>query len=450
MPFTLSSLQAGSYQGNKGDKGDPGEKGIDGTIGVNGDKGQKGEVGSVGLHDVTLDTFTGDGSTTAFNLSTQPLDENHTVIVIEGVTQLKSTYSLSGNTVTFSEAPANGYAIDVTTILGGAKGDKGEAGPVNLFDVISDSFTGDGSNTVFTLTSTPLNEGHTIVTVGGVVQLKAAYTVSGANVVLSEAPANGVGIDIVTFKGGAKGDKGSAGDVEAQGNKGDKGETGTVDVSSITNTTILFADGANVNGSAAFTFNKASNTITVGGSIIPNANVAYDLGTTNLRFKDLYLSGNTIDLGGTTISSNGTAITLPELVLQPVGSNTPVSISVSNGVLSTTVDGQTTTVNTPRYITVVQTGEITSPLTSNTRYYPPVDINLVKVHAHVGTAPASNFSFQLKKNGTSIGTFTIASGQYVLTPNTIAVALNTTDYLTMAVTSGTSSELHVDIEYLIV
>lgn len=36
----------------------------------------------------------------------------------------------------------------------------------------------------------------------------------------------------------------------------------------------------------------------VGGHILPGANITYDLGSSNLRFRDLYLSGSTIDLGG--------------------------------------------------------------------------------------------------------------------------------------------------------
>ena len=40
--------------------------------------------------------------------------------------------------------------------------------------------------------------------------------------------------------------------------------------------------------------------------IIPTANNVYDLGTPEKRFRELYLSGNTINLGGATISSDGT------------------------------------------------------------------------------------------------------------------------------------------------
>jgi microcystin-dependent protein len=42
----------------------------------------------------------------------------------------------------------------------------------------------------------------------------------------------------------------------------------------------------------------------VAGHIWPSSNLAYDLGSSNLRWRDLYLSGNTIDLGGTFLTRN--------------------------------------------------------------------------------------------------------------------------------------------------
>ena len=46
---------------------------------------------------------------------------------------------------------------------------------------------------------------------------------------------------------------------------------------------------------------------TVKGNIIPDVDVTYDIGSSTKRFKDLYLSGNTIHLGSSTLSvdSNG-------------------------------------------------------------------------------------------------------------------------------------------------
>lgn len=58
----------------------------------------------------------GDGTTTDFLLSADPLNENNTQIYVDGVYQNKSTYSVSGTTLTFSEAPPSGTAVEVMII----------------------------------------------------------------------------------------------------------------------------------------------------------------------------------------------------------------------------------------------------------------------------------------------------------------------------------------------
>ena len=50
---------------------------------------------------------------------------------------------------------------------------------------------------------------------------------------------------------------------------------------------------------------------TVKGHIIPSTNIAYDLGSSSYRFRDLYLSGSSIILGSATITSTGSAVNLP-------------------------------------------------------------------------------------------------------------------------------------------
>jgi len=51
----------------------------------------------------------------------------------------------------------------------------------------------------------------------------------------------------------------------------------------------------------------------VSGSIIPSTNSAYDLGSPTYRFRDIYLSGTSINLGGVEITSDGTSISLPPI-----------------------------------------------------------------------------------------------------------------------------------------
>jgi len=48
---------------------------------------------------------------------------------------------------------------------------------------------------------------------------------------------------------------------------------------------------------------------TVKGNIVPDTNIAYDIGSSTKRFRDLYLSGNTITLGNQTLSTTATGIT---------------------------------------------------------------------------------------------------------------------------------------------
>lgn len=62
---------------------------------------------------ITLDTFTGDGTTTTFTLSREPLTEQHMFITINGVAQAVDAYSYSGTTLTLSEAPLSTDEIEV-------------------------------------------------------------------------------------------------------------------------------------------------------------------------------------------------------------------------------------------------------------------------------------------------------------------------------------------------
>jgi len=56
----------------------------------------------------------------------------------------------------------------------------------------------------------------------------------------------------------------------------------------------------------------SSGIINVNTSIVPDTDVAYDLGSDTKRFRDLYLSGSTINLGGSVISTNVNGqLTLP-------------------------------------------------------------------------------------------------------------------------------------------
>ena len=67
-------------------------------------------VSGVGL---LRNNFTGDGSTTDFTLSQDPLHEDNLFIYSDGVYQEKGEFSVSGTTLSFTTAPASGDSIEV-------------------------------------------------------------------------------------------------------------------------------------------------------------------------------------------------------------------------------------------------------------------------------------------------------------------------------------------------
>jgi len=68
---------------------------------------------------LSSDSHIGNGSTVAFSMSYEPFIKNNTQVYIDGVYQEKATYSISGTTLTFSEAPPlnSGIEIVVTRTL---------------------------------------------------------------------------------------------------------------------------------------------------------------------------------------------------------------------------------------------------------------------------------------------------------------------------------------------
>ena len=64
------------------------------------------------------DTFSGNGSTVAFTMSVAPANTSSILVVVTGVTQDPSTYSVSGTTLTFSAAPPTGTSNISVRYLG--------------------------------------------------------------------------------------------------------------------------------------------------------------------------------------------------------------------------------------------------------------------------------------------------------------------------------------------
>ena len=137
---------------------------------------------------IARDSFTGNGSTTAYVLSMSISNENATQVYIDGVYQSKDNYTTSGSTLTFSTAPPNGAAVEVVHIKAVA------ASTLN-----QNNFTGDGSTTAFTLSQTVTDETNTFVFIQGVYQEKSVYSISGTTLTFTTAPQNGYTVEVMAF-----------------------------------------------------------------------------------------------------------------------------------------------------------------------------------------------------------------------------------------------------------
>ena len=147
---------------------------------------------------------------------------NANIMTVTGTgANIAGTLSVSGTT--------NLGAVGNVTITGGSNGyvlSTDGAGNLSWAaqtssNIVLDTFTGNGVQTVFTLTNSPTSEDYTIINIDGVSQLHSAYTVANANVTLSSAPANGAAIEVMTFNlGSGAGGNASSGYtyVEATGN----------------------------------------------------------------------------------------------------------------------------------------------------------------------------------------------------------------------------------------
>ena len=117
--------------------------------------------------------------------------------------------------------------------------------------------------------------------------------------------ANGTGTVTVTSPFSASGNILSAGLVSVAGNVtgGNLNTAGLVSVTgNVTSGNLNTAGLLSVTGTATIGGN-----VNLSGSIIPSANITYDLGSPTNRFRTLYISGNTIDMGGAKITTDATS-----------------------------------------------------------------------------------------------------------------------------------------------
>ena len=149
-----------------------------------------GSVGVTELSDAlktfTMDAFTGNGSATTITLSEIPANSSQIMVFIDGILQKASTnYSLNTTTgvVTFTSAPPNSAEIEVKHL--GMRTTARRA--VSMF---LDNFTGNGSQTAFTLSNSASVNDVFVFYNGIIMKPTTDYGVSGATLTFTFAPIN--------------------------------------------------------------------------------------------------------------------------------------------------------------------------------------------------------------------------------------------------------------------
>ena len=137
---------------------------------------------------LAIDTFTGTGSTTAFTMSQSASDASLLTIVIDGLVQNVNSYTVTnGTALVFSEAPPLSALIEVRALV---------RGNVISTELATNEFTGNGSTTAFTLSSSAVKN-NTFVYINGVYQFKSTYAVVDTALTFSTAPPVNSSIEVM-------------------------------------------------------------------------------------------------------------------------------------------------------------------------------------------------------------------------------------------------------------
>ena len=162
-------------------------------------------VGANGNFGGDMTVATASGSATTFTSPITTNLANNIIVSVDGLLQRPTTdYTVSGTTVTFGTAPASGTAVMVRSFNGGLTNKAG----INV-----QTFTCNGSNTVYKLADPVSAVNDVIVTVNGIVQRPTTdYTYANPNITFQGgAPASGDILALRSFNINSAGGSGSGG-----------------------------------------------------------------------------------------------------------------------------------------------------------------------------------------------------------------------------------------------
>jgi len=152
------------------------------------------------------------GSLTQFDLDYSTVnqsvgDATQLIVSLNGIIQepgIAYTLGIGGGSIVFASAPASGDTCHIV-LLGGVGGTTTPTdGSVtaskldaSLKDYLEETFTANGSQTVFTLTRAVIGANNLLVTIDGIVQPSSAFTASGTTLTISEVLAANTNVRVV-------------------------------------------------------------------------------------------------------------------------------------------------------------------------------------------------------------------------------------------------------------
>jgi hypothetical protein len=174
---------------------------------------------------------------------------------------------------------------------------------LNAPSIGSQTFNGDGTALSYALNSPNETAQSLLVSINGTTQVPdVSYSVTANVITFSEPPLSTDTVDIRFLSVGYTIGGNIGTDLLIQ--------TNTAAISTTTGA-LQVVGGVGVQGNLHVGGNVVlatgvNSNMFVGGNITPTSNVTYNLGSSSLRWKDLWLSGTTIYLGGATLGTSGT------------------------------------------------------------------------------------------------------------------------------------------------
>ena len=391
------------------------------------------------------DTFTGNGVQTAFVLAQAPYNKDSTTVNINGVTQQRSTYSVTGSTLTLTTAAPSGAVVEVTTNYNAL----GSGTITGALTSTVDTFTADGATGAYTLTTTPSGINYTFVHVNGVQQNRNTYTLVGNVVTLGGVPTSGAIVEVQSFtstSGVVVGltNYGAANNAvySSSSNTLTSGtlpiNAGGSNATSYTSGQILYYNGTNfaslANSTASGSYTNASVTVDAYGRVTSASSGTTAVTSVSGTTGQIFSSGGTtptLNLANTAVTTGtyGGATQIPVIAIDQFGRITSAANAAITVGTALTDDTTSATVHYP-LMTVSTSGSIAIANTSSTKlsYVPST-----------GTLSATTFSGTLSGSATSATSATNA----VNTTNantTGAVATNSTYYPSFVASNSSSSQ----------